>query len=159
PHFSRPTAPVGPPPKRLKPPRPQTVRVAFGLMLAGAAVEFLRIMLAFAESTYLRTVEAKHYPALRPEVIDYVVDLIGTIQSCMIFLVVWIGMALLIRAGYHWGRIIGIILFVIKTVLVGGVVLFMLSEWPAGVPQYPFPALNYAAAIASWSLGLATLIA
>lgn len=111
--------PAGPP----KPPMPDTVRYAFYLMLAGAAVQAISIIVSLTQTGTIRKAmrdqQIKQHSALSPSAINAIADVtIALIVIVgLVYVGLWLWMAFKNRAGRQWARITGTVFFGIQALL------------------------------------------
>src|SRR5947207_8894864 len=110
------TMPVQP-----KPPLPDTVRNAFYLMLAGAAVQAVGIVAGLAQAGTIKDALKKSMLKSDPNTSQSTIDAVGNlvvgaiVVFGLIYIALWIWMAYSNRAGKNWARITGTVFFAILT--------------------------------------------
>ncbi|MFD3705748.1 hypothetical protein ACFWUP_21625 [Nocardia sp. NPDC058658] len=111
---------------------PQSVQIAFYLMLAGAVVTLLSMAYSLTTIDKARSdaLDASG-GALRGDELDWVVygSIGGALVGALITVGLWVWMAFVCRAGKNWGRITGTVFFGINALfyVVGTVVGFVAS--------------------------------
>lgn len=107
----------GMPPAPAKPPLPDTVRYAFYLMLAGAALSAIGLLAGLAQIGQIREGLAESMretnPAVTQETIDAAVtaSMVGVVIIGLVGIGLWIWMAFANKAGKNWARITGTVFF------------------------------------------------
>jgi len=108
-------------PEQIRPPLPDTVRNAFYLMLAGAAVQAVGIVAGLAQAGTIKDAMKKSLVKSDPNVSQSTIDAVGTLAIGaivlfgLIYIGLWIWMAYLNRAGKNWARITGTVFFAFST--------------------------------------------
>ncbi len=104
-----------------KPPLPDTVRNAYYLMLAGAAVQAIGIVTALAQVGAIKDAMKKSMLKSNPNTSQSTIDAMGTViivllvVFSLIYIGLWIWMAYANRAGKNWARITGTCFFAFLT--------------------------------------------
>lgn len=145
---------AGPPGKPPKPPIPPSVQRAFVLMLVGAGLEVVNLVVEI-----LLSARVQHQIGLD---VDAGTAASGTAFNgasvsfgAVIGIGLWIWMAFANRGGAHWARVTGTVFFGISCLsMVADLVLSaMIWHWIGAIA-----ALVFAVTIASWLVGLSTVI-
>jgi hypothetical protein len=151
-------------PEQPRPPLPDTVRNAFYLMLAGAAVQAIGIIVSVAEINTIRDAIRKSALKNDPSTSDSTIHTItnvaigSAIVFGLVYIALWIWMAYANRAGHNWARVTGTVFFGLSTLFT----LIGLGMQAAGTNN----AMSGSSAtlpgillgIVGWLIGLATVI-
>lgn len=149
----------GMPPAPAKPPVPDTVRNAFFLMLAGAAIQVLGILVLFTQTDAIRDAvreSLSDQPGVSESTVDAGVTL-GITLGVVFGLIgagLWVWMAYANRAGKNWARITGTVFFGIATLGVLSNLASSANSAMAGSST----GLGTAVSVINWLIGLAVVI-
>ncbi|MFC4911171.1 hypothetical protein [Actinomadura gamaensis] len=148
----------------VRPPLPQTVQIAFYLMLVGAALQVLGFIITVVRISALRDqlrrqlIDSGSTPS--ESSLDALVTVVIAVAGAFALIGVglWIWMAFANRAGRHWARITGTVFFGLYTLSTLSGLLVLATN---GSRQYSVgsstPA-NFAISAITWVIGLAIVL-
>jgi hypothetical protein len=149
------------PPAPARPPLPDTVRYAFYLMLAGAAIQLLGVLGVFTQTDAIReavTESLRNDPNVTEEMIDT-----GVTVGITFFVIVgllgtglWVWMAYANKAGKNWARITGTVFFGIATL--GALSSLGGAAGGSSAMAGSGTGVNTAFTLINWLIGLAVVI-
>ena len=148
----------GVPAPQLKPPPPDTVRNAFYMTIAGAALQALGIILALTQIDTIRARARERSDAATVD-IDRAVNASITLIVVLglIGVGVWLWMAFANRAGKNWARITATIFFGISTLVLLSIVAGGSSDGTMALGSSGTP-LGTVVSVLKWLVGLAAII-
>jgi hypothetical protein len=100
------------PPAPLKPPRPGTVSLATGFMIAGTVLSFLTMLVIFGS---METIDSRILMHSFVDAVSYDSEHNGVVAVAWILGLIgvglWIWMTIMCHAGRHWARVTGTVFF------------------------------------------------
>jgi hypothetical protein len=154
------------PPASARPPLPDTVRNAFYLMLAGAALQLVGVLSVLGQADVIRDAireASQGDPSLSPSAVDRTAN--GVITAILVFglvvVALWIWMALANRAGKNWARVTATVFFGLASLFTIIGLLFEVAGTPDGnavATGTTGSALGMVINILSWIVGLITIV-
>lgn len=141
-----------------KPPMPQTVRNAFYLMLAGAALQLVSGITVLSSTSKIRDTIRDQNPGFTSTQVDNALHagVAIAVVGVLIGMGLWIWMAFANRAGRNWARITGTVFFGIDSLLL--IIGIAASSKGNTVNTTRASGLDLVVSILIWAVGLAAVI-